>query len=102
MILDKNYSGGPHLSSDIYYSLEVLPNTVIPKYVKLGIDNEIMLPEHQSGKRYYISKISIGYLLDLYTNLDGKNYFTYTKKNDNSEVGSIKIVDRKIIFVPFK
>jgi hypothetical protein len=102
MILDKNWNGGPHLSNDTYYSLECLQNTIIPKYLKLGIDNEIMLPEHQSGKRYYISKISIGFLLDLYSNLDGKNYFTYIKKNDNSEAGSSKIVDRKIIFIPFK
>ena len=82
----------------MFYSEKKFGNTQTPLYVKLGFDNEVMLPGLTLGKKYYISDVSIGILLDLYTNLNGKNYPTYIRKGNSSEVGSIIVIDNIMYF----
>jgi hypothetical protein len=84
--LDDNKAGGLHFASKTYSSVELVPNTFISKYYKRGLSNEIMSPSHIQGQKYYISPLSICFLLELYTNYDGKNYYNYTQKN--SQLGS--------------
>jgi hypothetical protein len=57
-----------------------------------------MVTGYVSNKKYFISDISIGLLLDLYTNLNGKNYPTYIRKGNSSEVGSTFIDDNIMYF----
>jgi hypothetical protein len=84
--LDDNKEGGFHFANKTYSSVELVPNTFISKYYKRGLSNEIMSPTHTQGRKYYISPLSIFFLLELYTNYDGKNYYNYTQKN--SQLGS--------------
>lgn len=95
--ITQDLTGGLHLSALPFYSEKKFGNTQTPLYVKLGFDNEVMLPELRPGKKYYISDVSIGVLLDLYTNLNGKNYPTYIRKGTNSEVG-FKIEQNGLIY----
>ena len=96
--ITQDLTGGLHLSALPFYSVKKFGNTQTPLYVKLGIYNEVMLPELTLGKKYYISDVSIGILLDLYTNLNGKNYPTYIRKGNNSEVGSVIVIDNVMYF----
>lgn len=50
-----------------------------------GFANEKMVRQFTQGNKYYITQVSIDYLLDIYTNFKGKNYFNYILKNGNSE-----------------
>ena len=96
--ITQDLTGGLHLSGLPFYSEKKFGNTQTPLYVKLGFDNEVMLPGLTLGKKYYISDVSIGILLDLYTNLNGKNYPTYIRKGNSSEVGSIIVIDNIMYF----
>ena len=53
--------------------------------MKKGFLNEIMIPT-STYQKLYISEISLGYLLDLYSNLNNINYYTYERKVNTSEV----------------
>ena len=44
-----------------------------------------MIPT-STAQKLYISEISLGYLLDLYSNLNNINYYTYERKSNTSEV----------------
>jgi hypothetical protein len=52
-----------------------------------GFYNEIMNPYTEPGKEYYISQVTIGVLLDIYTSWKGKKYYNYVAKGGN-EVNS--------------
>jgi hypothetical protein len=83
IILDSN---GLHLTG-YFNSIEPppQPSTRNGKYLKRGFANEIMVRQFTTGNKYYISQVSLGYLLDLFTNWRGSKYFNYILKNANSE-----------------
>jgi hypothetical protein len=80
---------GTHLYPGHFGSIEEAPpnpNYRANKYIKRGFANEIMLPQFVNGRKFFISQVSLGYLLDLFTNWRGTNYFNYVLKNGKSEV----------------
>lgn len=98
MPIDQIASAGGHMDFVPFYSKELIPGTQIPRYVKLGLGNDVMTTAFTSGKRLYISEIDIGVLLDLYTNKDGKDYKNYDQKSSGSEVKTVKIINGRIYF----
>lgn len=92
MPIEQNIDYGFHISEKTFYSEELVPDTSISKFVKYGFNNEIMTINTwtDTSRRHWISLLSIGFLLDLYSNLNGKNYYNYTQKDtDSSEVTNI-------------
>jgi hypothetical protein len=83
---------GTHLYPGYFNSIEEQPqpptNSRSGRYLKRGFANEIMLPQFVNGRKFFISQVSLGYLLDLFTNWRGTNYFNYVLKNGQSEVTS--------------
>jgi len=82
-----NNSDGTHFGG-YFISKEPPPDPTSDKggkYLKRGIGNDVMVPQFSQYNKYYISQVSLGYLLDLFTNWKGRNYFNYTVKNANSE-----------------
>lgn len=81
---------GVHLIPGYFGSIEEppQPSTRANKYIKRGFGNEIMLPQFTINRKYYISQVSLGYLLDIFTNWKGRNYYNYNIKNSNGEVTS--------------
>jgi len=75
-----------HLSGFPYYSVETITTggTTRSRYLKAGIMNEIMTTgwsTSSGSSRKYISAISLGYLYDLHSKLDGTtNYYNYKRK----------------------
>jgi hypothetical protein len=80
---------GTHLYPGYFNSIEEQPqpptNSRSGRYLKRGFANEIMLPQFVNGRKFFISQVSLGYLLDLFTNWRGSKYFNYILKNGNSE-----------------
>lgn len=54
-----------------------------------GLYNEVMTTPFSIHKNYYISRVSLGRLIDLYNSIDGYPFFNYTEINPGaSEVAS--------------
>jgi hypothetical protein len=74
-----------HLSIDPLYTINYYaPPTDPPdlRYHYLGFYNEIMVPTFSpSISRYYISKVSLGRLLDLRTDIGDQTFYTYEEIN---------------------
>jgi hypothetical protein len=51
-----------------------------------GFYNEIMVPTYSTTRQYYISGITKGTLLTLYTQLNGKKYYNYISVKEGSEI----------------
>ena len=98
MPIEQNESWGGHMDFVPFYSKELIPGTQIPRYAKLGLGNDIMTVAFTAGKRMYISEIDIGFLLDIYTNSNGKNYKNYDQKTSGSEVKTYKVINGRIYF----
>jgi len=83
-------NSGLHLITGYYGSVEPppVPSTRANKYIKRGLYNEIMVENFNEGVKYYISNVSLGYLLDVFTSYNGKNFFNYERKIIGSEVKS--------------
>ena len=70
------------------YSIETVTDDYgwkFPKFIKLGIENEIMSVDTHRYKGY-ISDLSLGFFSDLYSVVDNKKVFTYRKKGTNEIV----------------
>jgi hypothetical protein len=78
------YSNWNHIPGSGVSTTKTTPQPPYP-YVKKGFLNEIMIPT-STAQKLYISEISLGYLLDLYSNLNNINYYTYERKSNTSEV----------------
>jgi hypothetical protein len=88
MPINQLESAGMHVSEKAFFSEEKIdPNSSTSKYMKLGFNNEIMTINTwiDTSKRHWISFVSLGFLLDLYTNDKGKNYYNYIQKNEGCE-----------------
>ena len=93
MPINQEQQSGMHISEKAFRSEEIIdPNNINSpsKYIKLGFNNEIMTINtwEETSMRHWISLVSIGFLLDLYSNDRGKNYYNYTQKDAGSEVVS--------------
>jgi hypothetical protein len=90
MPINQQLEAGMHISEKAFYSEELSdpanPNSP-SKYIKLGFSNEIMTINTWSNTsmRHWISFVSIGFLLGLYSNDRGKNYYNYTQKDEGCE-----------------
>jgi len=73
-----------HIPGSGVFTTTTTPQPPYP-YMKKGFLNEIMIPTSRDQK-LYISEISLGYLLDLYSNLNNINYYTYERKSNTCEV----------------
>jgi hypothetical protein len=77
-----------HLSSEPLYTLNYYaPPTDPPdvRYHYLGFYNEVMVPSFSPDiSRYYISKVSLGRLLDLRTDIGDQTFYTYDEINPGS------------------
>jgi hypothetical protein len=88
MPINQVEASGMHISEKAFFSEETIdPNSSTSKYIKLGFNNEIMTINTwlDTNKRHWISSVSIGFLLDLYTNDRGKNYYNYVQKEAGCE-----------------
>lgn len=90
-VITTDPSGIGHWSTKTLYTKnwddDTLPDSV--KYRYSGLYNEIMVPSYSPSKNYYISRITLGRLLDLRNKIDGVTFFNYTELNEGaSEVTS--------------
>ena len=96
-----------HLRVEPLYTLgyyappAVYPNTEPIRHHYLGFYNEIMVPSFSPAiSRYYISKVSLGRLLDLRTDIGDQSFYTYEEINEGaSEVyGWQRSDDDQLVF----
>ena len=101
-VITTDPSGIAHWSTKTLYTKnwdnDTLPDSV--KYRYSGLYNEIMVPSYSPSKNYYISRITLGRLLDLRNKIDGVTFFNYTELNKGaSEVTSKDYrPDKTIVF----
>ena len=85
-----------HWRTDTLYTKNwndnTIPDTSRGKISYAGIENDIMAPVYDPGMTYFISRLSIGRLLDLRNETDVGTIYSYTELNPGTseEVDHVK------------